>query len=64
MKAGKLALRLMMVWGTLGLTMGLSGEDRDVEQRDRLEALEEFEVIGSGEDVFTTPGSGIYVGRR
>ena len=64
MKVGKLALRLMMVWGTLGLTMGLSGEDRDVEQRDRLEALEEFEVIGSGEDVFTTPGSGIYVGEE
>ena len=64
MKFGKFAARLMVVSATLGLAVGLPGEERDVEQSDRVEALEEFEVIGSDGNVFTTPGSGIYVGEE
>lgn len=56
--------RASVILAVLGLTASLQSESHSVQKRGHTKALEEFEVIGSKENVFTTSGSGIYVGEE
>lgn len=64
MQIGKFALLALVIWTTFDFATSLLGEGSGVEKSDRLKAFEEFEVIGSDENAFTTLGSGTYLGEE